>query len=331
MSAFSPSAAGWRLVFRRPAIPLAEIAWRWSVAAAFWFLLALLLLEYADTLPVRKLDRFLLGTQQPVLAWIAARRIFSGSALRLADSWFLLAIAMTAAWIVVASVGRSVTLKAIMRELGVGADWDVLPQHIFSIAGLNFLRALVTFTALMAVVGAFLAVSGISVSTHMPGTSAGHLWIALVWLLGMAWLLLNWILSTAAVFVVKDSVGMFEAIGATMNWWGEKLGAVLAAASWFGVAHTGAFIAAYGAFFILLGVGRVLGPGPAVLGIVLVIAVYCAVADFLYIGRMAAYVSMFRSEPEQLASASVILPSDQGPAAIDASELILSDVPLPAS
>jgi hypothetical protein len=145
----------------------------------------------------------------------------------------------------------------------------------------------------------------------------------------MAWLLLNWILSVAAIFVMKDSAPPFSAIGATINWWGEELRGVLAAASWFGLAHTGAFIVAYGAFFVMLVIGRVAGPLPAFFGMLFVIAMYCTVADFIYIGRMAAYVSMFRDEPPPLTVADTILPSDGG--SVDKSELILSDVPLPAN
>ncbi len=42
MSSFSPTAEGFRLIFRRLAIHFAEIAWRWTFAAAAWLLGALL-------------------------------------------------------------------------------------------------------------------------------------------------------------------------------------------------------------------------------------------------------------------------------------------------
>src|SRR5205823_12198198 len=80
MASFSPTAEGFRILFRRPIIPLAEIAWRWSFAAAAWFLAAMFLLQYADTLPVKALDRLLLASQQPVLVGHGLHRIFEGSA-----------------------------------------------------------------------------------------------------------------------------------------------------------------------------------------------------------------------------------------------------------
>jgi hypothetical protein len=35
-------------VFRRPSIALAEVAWRWTFAAAAWFLGTIFFLLYAD-------------------------------------------------------------------------------------------------------------------------------------------------------------------------------------------------------------------------------------------------------------------------------------------
>ncbi len=119
MRPISPIVAGIRLVFRHPSIPLAEIAWRWSFAAAAWFLSAMYLFEYADSLPVNTVDRLLLATQHPVLITRAIRRIFEGSAFRFTEAGVLLAIALILAWIVLASVGRAATVKALMDEFGI--------------------------------------------------------------------------------------------------------------------------------------------------------------------------------------------------------------------
>jgi len=116
MGLASPTAAGFRLVFRRPAVPLAEIAWRWSFGAAAWFLSAMYLFEYADSLPVNTVDRLLLATQQPMLIARAIRRIFEGSAFRFTQAGVLLAIALTLAWIVLASAGRAATGNVLMDE-----------------------------------------------------------------------------------------------------------------------------------------------------------------------------------------------------------------------
>src|SRR5206468_9793603 len=106
MAAISPTAEGFRIMFRRPIIPLAEIAWRWSFAAAAWFLAAMFLLEYADTLPVRALDRLLLASQQPVLVGHGLLRVFEGSAFRFTKAGILLSLALVFEWIILAALGR---------------------------------------------------------------------------------------------------------------------------------------------------------------------------------------------------------------------------------
>ncbi len=77
-------------------------------------------------------------------------------------------------------------------------------------------------------------------------------------------------------------------------------------------------------------------PPVAVLGGVLVVAVlYFAVADFLYVGRLAAYMAMLEMPESQVSAqtAPPALPLDpnlQPSPAVDATELILSDVPAPS-
>src|SRR5690349_6220986 len=117
MARVSPTAEGFRLIFRRPIIPLAEIAWRWVFAATAWFLSVTLLLEYAASLRVSAVDRLLLATQQPVLILQAIHRVFEGSGFRFIRAGMLLAIALAIAWIVLASLGRSITVRSLIAEV----------------------------------------------------------------------------------------------------------------------------------------------------------------------------------------------------------------------
>lgn len=332
----SPTAEGFRLIFRRPAIPLAEIAWRWSFALAFWFLAAMFLVEYANSLPVNILDRILIGTRQPALILRAIHRIFHGSALRFTVSGTILAIAITVAWIALASLGRAATLKAMIEELGIipspSTRRGIMP--ISSLCGLNFLRAAVTLAAIVAGFGAVLIASGVWASTHLSVAGAARLWLALLFLVWTAWAALNWLLSTSTLFIATDHVGVFTAVSTTVGWYRDRLGSVLAAGTWFGLVHTGAFLTAYGAGFTVLGMAQVLGAGPTLFLEFLIIAIYCAVADLLYIGRLTTYLAIIRGGPTfDLPEPQVPPPMFPGTerTSIDQSELILSDVPLPAT
>ena len=81
MNSFSPIGAGFRLVFRRPAIALAEIAWRWTFAGTAWFLGGGLIFEYLDSLLVGRVESFFLRTGHPYLVWRALRNLFQEEAI----------------------------------------------------------------------------------------------------------------------------------------------------------------------------------------------------------------------------------------------------------
>ena len=331
MRVFSPTAEGFRLIFRRPSIPVAEIAWRWSVALAAWFLGALFLVEYAGSLSVNTVDRLLLDSGQPVLVWRALQRIFHGSAFRFTESGAVLGIALVIAWIVIASLGRAATLRVIITELGVERTSN-RPANLFSsLMGLNFLRVAVTLAGVVGAIGAVLITSGVWASTYLSVAGAVRLWLLLLALIWFAWIVLNWFLSVAAIFVAKDSLTTFPAIAAVVTWLGERFGLVLAAGIWFGLVRMGAFIMAWVAGFTLLSIAGALGPGPTLFLGLLMLALYCAVADFLYIGRLAAYLAIDRGEQISDSIPGRFFPAGPATSAVDQSELILSDVSLPAT
>jgi len=332
MASFSPTAEGFRAIFRQPAIPLAEIAWRWSFAAAAWFLGMMFLFEYADTLPVSRVERLMLGSQQPALVWRAIHRIFEGSALRFINAGALLALALVIAWIVVASIGRSVTVRSLIEQHGIvdGNAWSSRAA-IRSLLSIHFFRAAVSLAAVAAGVGTLLLASSMWASTRASAADAMRFWFALLFLTWIAWSALNWLLSTSAVFALDRNEDVFGAIASVVDFCVQRPGALVAPGTWFGLAHFGAFLFACGAGFTVLGAAEVIGGRPTLFLEFLIVLVYCAVVDFLHVGRLAAYIAVIRGDagPSNEAAPLNTLPNQS--AAVDRSELILSDVPHPAS
>jgi hypothetical protein len=329
MASSSPTAEGFRLIFRQPTIPLAELAWRWSFAGAAWFLIAAFLLEYGDSLGVTTLDCLLLGTQQPALVWDSIRHIFQGSAFRFTQGGIVLAIALTIAWIVLASLGRLVVLRAMAREYepSTNESWRT---PLRSLAGLNFLRAAAALAGGIGKIGAFLLASSLWASTHMKGGDAARLSMALLVIVITCWAVLNWLLSTAAVFVVAEQDDAIGAIGSTVRLCWKQMGPVIVVGVLFGLIHIGAFLTMWGAGLTVLSLGSVLGAGPTLFLALVILIAYFGVTDFLYTARLAAYLAIIKKDevPE------VVSPEPSGPvqpSAVDPTELILSDVPLPAS
>ena len=331
MNPFSSMVLGFRLVFRRPAIPLGEIAWRWSFVAATWVLGALFAVEYIDTLPVSVLDRLLLGTRQPILVARALHRIFHGSALHFTEGAILLTAALAIAWILLASFGRAATLSSLLDDLGVrrsSSGGAFFPGLI----GLNFLRLAATLSAVLGTIGAALIANSAWASSHVRATDASRVFFLGLFLIWLVWCVLNWFLSTAAIPAVANRAGALAAIEATLDICLKKSGPVLTTGVFFLLLHIATLFAAAGIAFVALGMVGALGMGATFLLEAAIAMVYCALADFLYTGRMAAYVSIIEDVPGlQLEPAAAPSLAHDNFSRIDQNELILSDVPTPST
>ncbi len=296
-------------MFRLPLLGLAEIAWRWSFGLAAAAALLFTFREYLDTLPVSAEEMFLLRTRHPVLIWQALSRIFQGSLPRAAAGFAVLALALGLAWIVIASLGRAATLKTLV-EYFCGSCNRI---RLSALLALNLLRALTFLAATLGVAGAVLAARAASPADDpSPGIVLLIFW-TLTMLVGLAWSMLNWFLSLAAIFVVKDGASAFAALNVAMDLCRSRPGSIAAALTWFGVAHTAMFIIATSAAAVPLGFADVLPGGMVLGGLLLVTLLYFAAVDFLYVGRLGAYV--FMTEPPVAAP----LPASE--------DDILSDIP----
>jgi hypothetical protein len=153
----------------------------------------------------------------------------------------------------------------------------------------------------------------------------------------LAWSFLNWILSLAAIFAVAEGSLTFGSISKAVDLWRVRSVSVLAASTWFGLAHFFVFVIACSIIAVPLGFAGVLPPAIVLGGVLLIVLLYFAAADFLYAGRMAAYVAMIQSPLEPIAQPDpppLLLDRDHpaNPPApitrVDRDELILSDISL---
>ena len=343
----SPTLEGFRTIFRQPSLGLAEMAWRWSFAGAAALLFAFSAVEYLDTLPVTSGELLLLRTRQPVLIARAVDQILRGSALRAVLATLVLALALALAWMAIASLGRAATLNALLEYFrgdgaaslrnGLGADRT---SRTGALIGLNFFRLSATIAAALGCLGAILLARVASRNSDSSPGDAVLIVFALVTFVGLAWLVLNWFLSLAAVFAVGDGQDTFNAVASAVHLCRTRFGPVVAASWWFGLAHLVVFFMATSAVAFPLGFAEVL-PGSAVFGGVLLVALlYFAAVDFLYMGRLAAYLAIVQ-QPDVPAPLPATPPSPHDRsqysalirpgAGVDPDELILSDPPIATS
>jgi hypothetical protein len=328
MNSFSPIGAGFRLVFRRPAIVLAEISWRWSFATVAWILGGALIFEYLDTLPVGRAESFLLSTGQPFLVWRALRNIFQGSLLRFTEATILTVLGLMIAWIVLASVGRLVVVRAILSEPGMP---EPSPRSgvLGTLFSLNFLRATLVLATKLSALGAALGASSLWASTHIGAGDAARMFFLAWFVIGFVWLVLNWLLATSAVLTVADQ-GPQRSFLSAVRVLQQHPGPVLVTAISFCILQMLGIAAVCGAALSLL---AMVGRHPAALLFLefTLVLVYSVISDFLHVAAMAAYIRILKGEEPALApqTAPGTVPFAYGQA-VDRDELILSDVPLPA-
>ena len=264
----------------QPALPLAEIAWRWCFAAAAATLAAVTVLEYLNSIPVSWGERLLLESEQPLLALAAVAHALRGSAARFAAGAVVAGTAGAILWMLFAALGRLVTLQALLPQARVAYR---------PLLGLSFLRAGLFLAAVLAGLGSFiLAGFAGSPGDAAPSVVLAAVLIACIWLV---WALLNWLLSVAAIFVVRDRQDTFGAIAAAADLVRRQFGEVVLTSLPFVLLHYLALAAAIASGVLVFDVMARVSP-QAGWALMVIPAGYFAYADFLYITRLAAYVEL---------------------------------------
>jgi len=336
----SPTLEGFRAVLKQPSLGLAEVAWRWSFGGAAAALCAVAFFEYLDTLTVTRGDLLLLRTRHPALVAHALSRIFAGSAGRVVATMIVLAFCMAIGWTLVAALARAATVKALLDYFSIllpspdAHDRKRPPEEwrLGSLLELNFFRAMLTLAAAVGVLAAFIVGGAASPAEHPSPGTAFLIMLGIAGLVWFVWSVLNWFLSLAAIFAVRDGRDFLASIAATIDLCRDHAGSMFAVGTWFGLAHFAAFCAATTLVAFPISLAGVLPPAAILGGVLLVTLLYFALADYLYMGRLAAYVAIAEfpgatvtESPNALPPAGIFPRTD----AVDPDELILGDLPAP--
>jgi hypothetical protein len=348
--AISPTAEGFRAAFRRPSLTLAEISWRWAVGVTATVLFFFGLLEYLNTLPVTNGELLFLRSRQPYLVSQAIAHILRGSLSRAVMSGMLAVPLLTLLWIVAAAVGRMATVRALLdyfrRDVGGYVASNVSTSGAVSrgtpfpaLVRLNFLRAAVALAALCGFLGAAILAGFASPDAHPRPGLTFLLFLPLAGLVYLAWSCLNWLLSLAGIFAVRNGEDTVEAISAAARFFRERTGPVAAVSTWIGLAHLVTFVGAATVVSMPLGLAPLVPWRLVVAAMVVITAAYFALADWLYMVRLAGYVCIAEM-PEALMASVPPSPRPVPPGGlpvvasraplqttIDRDEPILSDVP----
>ena len=334
---------------------MGEITWRWVVGATAVALFFFGLFEYLGSLPVNSRELLFLRSRQPYLVAKAIAHILHGSLGRVVLSVTLAAMLLCLLWMIAAAVGRIATVRALVehfrdRLAGAAAKSNedskgTVPEDesphadgaaFPALLRLNFLRACLAIAAVLGMVGSAIVAGFASPASHPRPGVAFLLFMPLAALVMVLWFALNWLLSLAGMFAVRNDEDVIGAISKAVELCRRRTGAVAAVSTWTGLAHLVAFVGATTVIGFPLGLAPIVPWRLLVLAMIVVTLAYFALADWLYMARLAGYVCI--AEMPEALWMPVAIPNVPGapqiPAApvqttIDRNELILSDVPSP--
>jgi len=345
--AISPTAEGFRAAFRRPSLTLAEIMWRWIVGATATAVFVFGVFEYLGSLPVTNGELLFLRTRHPYLIGEAIAHILRGSMKRAGLALLLAGLLLAVLWIVAASVGRIAIVRGLLDYFrrdgagsllhgGVSSDGErdvasnVSTESVVALLRLNFLRVALAVAAGFGFVGAAIVAGFASPDANPQPGLAFLLFLPLAGLICCVWWVLNWLLSLAAIFAVRNAEDALAAIGSAVDLTRERTGAVFAISTWTGLAHLVAFVGVGTLVSIPMGFVGLIPWRLIVAAMMLVTLIYFALADWLYMARLAGYVCVVETPAALMAPPLPPAPLPRTPrlqTTIDRDEPILSDLP----
>jgi len=345
MARISPTAEGFRTAFRRPLFTFAEITWRWVVGATTSALLLFGFFEFLNTLPVNNTELLFLKSRQPFLISQAIAHILHAGLYRGFLSLLLAIVLLCLLWMIAAALGRMTVARAVLDHVrgqiaqkatanGIAYEEAAgVPDRSPSLAllRLNFLRVSVLLAALIALRGASILAGFASSNTDPRPGLVFLIFCPIAIAIGLAAFGLNWLLSLASVFAVRDGSDAIDAIIAAVGLCRERAGAVSAVSFWTGLAHLVAFVVATTVVAMPLSLAPVLAWRLVLLAVILLTLVYLAIADWIYTARLAGYAFIMEMPGSfWVPPPPRPVPPQSAPAVsrtIDKDELILSDLP----
>jgi len=309
----SPFRDGFAALWHEPLLPAGELTWRWCFGLAAWGLAIISVALFLDSLKISSGDRFLLGTLQPYLLVGAVRHIFRGSLNRFLAEQTVLLLGLTLLWAFAASGGRAATLRRLVAMFSADEEPQTVSWNFEPIFLLSWLRAMWTLIALSAAV---VSLVGSIVMAHRQRAALAALLFAFG--IGLSWLfgiVLNWFLGLAPLFSIRNGTGAADALAESVDFSSRQAGPLLGLGFAFGLLRLVWAGTMFLAFFAPLRLAHHIARGWIALLMAVVVLIYFAGADLLYLARLGAYVALAEddahpAEPEQKIELVPLLPEE---------------------
>ncbi len=313
--------AGFRAVVRRPALALGEVAWRWAFGAAAWTLVIIAVRRILAHVDITQAELLLARHSDVFLIADAGAHIIVQVLPQLARECLVLAPAIAVLWIAAATLGRAITLQSLFSTIVIPSEdapadpralclsdagaSELRDLHFGPLLALHFIRAVFTLATLIAYLGG-LFLTGLAMPAQNPiATALVGILVAAV--IGFFWSVVNWFLALAPIWIVREGHPALRSIADSVDFYRRGPSPYLGIASWFGFLRAAALVAAFVAALL----ASRATPATSIALCVVIALIYFAVADFLYIARLAALVALDESSQPSAVSFQPVSPESQ--------------------
>lgn len=279
----NPITQGLRTVARDPLIFMLEILWRWLFGLLTCLLVFGVGVYLLGPLPIGNRWAAVWNSHDPQIigSFIVAVILLLGSKLIVAAA--LVPIAIAFLWAILSSVGRGITVKRLRAGM--------TSLRFRSITALQFLRSFLTWFCFVLLIAAVVGEALIATRGPKPDLVQYYLMASpSIVLISGFWLAMNWYLSLAAIFGSEGQTfrGALRQARQTV------------ARQRSDFAGTGFIFLLFRTLILLVVLAicglfsRSAGTAPQSYATLLAVVTlgYCAISDFLYMARMAAYLAL---------------------------------------
>jgi len=283
---------GFRILRSESALLPRELLWRWSFGLGMLALAFFVYSQLRQAVLLSDADELALSGHDPIVAAATAWGLLAGAMgplLRVLEPVFCVAVVL---WIAATTVGRGIITRLMVRRFAADYAITIPPDapRWSSFAILNFARVLMLLILVIGYLGGTLIAGLVSAPGQNVIASALIVFASFV-AAGLLWGFVNWVLSLAPIFVVRDGRSPVDAIVETIAFLRRNYSRLSFIAVWNGILRglAATVISIAGMFAVAL------RPAPTVAIAVLLVLemlLYLIISDLFLLARLGAYASV---------------------------------------
>ncbi len=284
---------GFRVLRSESALLPMELLWRWSFGLG---LLAVSFFVYShlrQAVFLSDADEMALSGQDPYAAAAVAGNLLAGALPSLVSVLKPTLCAVAVLWVAAATLGRGIVTRLMVRRVAADYGLTIPPDaprwSWFAI--LNAARVLMLLILVIGYLGGTLIGRFVGELEQSTLASALIVFTSLA-AAGVLWSYVNWVLSLAPIFVVRDALPPLDSIEAAIAFLRRNYSRLSSIALWNGTLRGVAAVVVTIAGMFTVGLRSALPPAAITALLVVETLLYLIISDIFLLARLGAYASV---------------------------------------